>query len=178
MTQLIVVTGPPGAGKSTVAALVADQLPVSALVRGDDFFAFLRRGARAPWLPESDAQNRAVTQAAAAATGHFARHCDVVYDGVVGPWFLPAFLAHSGVERTTYVVLLPPLAVCLERVATRLEHGFGDRAAAEHMWREFDDAALDARYVVRDVTSPEAVAREVLGRARAGTAVPPPTGVG
>ena len=58
--SLLVVTGPPGAGKSTVAALVADRLPRSVLVEGDAFFAFVRRDAIEPWLPESHAQNEIV----------------------------------------------------------------------------------------------------------------------
>jgi len=45
MPPLLVVTGPPGAGKSTVARLVTDRFEPSALVEGDAFFAFLARGA-------------------------------------------------------------------------------------------------------------------------------------
>jgi energy-coupling factor transporter ATP-binding protein EcfA2 len=39
---LLVVTGPPGAGKSTVAAVLAGRFPESALVEVDAFFGFLR----------------------------------------------------------------------------------------------------------------------------------------
>ena len=42
--SLLVVTGPPGVGKSTIAALVADRLPRSVLVEGDAFFDFVRQG--------------------------------------------------------------------------------------------------------------------------------------
>ena len=42
--EVIVVSGPPGAGKSTVAGALADLYDPSALVAGDDFFAFLQRG--------------------------------------------------------------------------------------------------------------------------------------
>lgn len=58
--ELIVVSGPPGAGKTTTARVLADAYDPSALVIGDDLFAFLRRGRVDPWLPEADAQNRAV----------------------------------------------------------------------------------------------------------------------
>jgi cytidylate kinase len=87
VSRLIVITGPPGTGKSTVAALVADHFTPSALVAGDDFFGFLRTGGVAPWLCEAHDQNTAVIEAAAAASGRLARHCDVIYDGVIGPWF-------------------------------------------------------------------------------------------
>ena len=49
MTELIVVAGPPGAGKSTVARILADGFERSALVVGDDFFAFVRQGYIDPW---------------------------------------------------------------------------------------------------------------------------------
>ena len=94
MGSLLVVTGPPGAGKSTVAAILAHRDEPSALVAGDAFFAFLARGAIPPWLPESRGQNEVVTQAAGAAAGRYASGgYATVYDGVVGPWFLPTFAA-------------------------------------------------------------------------------------
>lgn len=149
MAELLIVTGPPGAGKSTGAALLADRLDRSVLVRGDDFFAHLRRGAIDPWLPEADEQNRVVAAAAAAATGRFvASGFRTVYDGVLGPWHLPHFMAEAGLAQVDYAVLLPPLDVVLDRVATRIGHGFTDAGAATHMHGEFARAALESRHLV------------------------------
>jgi hypothetical protein len=112
MPPLLVVTGPPAAGKSTVARLVTDRFEPSALVEGDAFFAFLARGAIEPWLPQSADQNEVVIQAAATAAGRYAAGgITTVYDGVVGPWFLPTFAAASGLEALDYVVLLPSAAM-------------------------------------------------------------------
>lgn len=136
--ELLVVTGPPGSGKSTVTEALADRWEPSVLVEGDAFFAFLRRGAIAPWLPESHAQNDTTTRAAASAAGGFAAGgMTVVYDGVIGPWFLPTFAAAAGVEVIDYVILLPPVETCLHRVATRAGHGFTDQEAARHMHDDF-----------------------------------------
>jgi uridine kinase len=43
VADLIVVTGPPGAGKTTVAQALSGSFESSALVAGDDFFGFIDR---------------------------------------------------------------------------------------------------------------------------------------
>ncbi|MFI2486697.1 AAA family ATPase [Promicromonospora kroppenstedtii] len=140
---LLVVTGPPGSGKSTVSEALADLWEPSVLVEGDAFFRFLRRGMIPPWLPESHTQNDTTVRAAAAAAGGFAAGgMAVVYDGVIGPWFLPTFARLSGVEALDYVVLLPPVETCLKRVETRTGHGFTDLDAARHMHEDFVRATL------------------------------------
>ncbi len=164
MGEVIVVTGPPGAGKSSVAEPLAGLLDPSALVAGDDFFAFLRSGSIAPWLPAAHRQNAAVIEAAAAATGRLSEHCDVVYDGVVGPWFLESFRTVAGLDRVHYVVLLPPLDVCLKRVETRRGHGFTDLDAARDMWLEFHDAEVDRRHLSTDHQRQPADTARILAR--------------
>ena len=80
---LLIVSGPPGAGKSTVAAGIAESFDRSVLVQGDAFFGFLASRAIDPWLPASSTQNEVVTDAAAAATARFvAAGYRTVFDGV------------------------------------------------------------------------------------------------
>lgn len=151
MGEVLVVAGPPGAGKSAVSAVLATYFSPSALVTGDHFFGFIRTGFVAPWLEQAHTQNHVVVGAAAAATGWLARaDYTVVYDGVVGPWFIAEFAAACAAPRLHYVVLLPPEDVAIERVRTRTGHGFTDLGAARQMHQAFRQAGLDPRHLVTD----------------------------
>jgi cytidylate kinase len=163
--ELIVVTGPPGAGKSSVSEELAKRWKPSALVPGDAFFGMINQGYILPWLPEARAQNTVIIEAAAAAAGRLCGHCLVVFDGVVGPWFLPTFLRASGLAQLHYVVLLPPLEVCVERVHTRVDHGFTDMSVTRDMYRQFAAAAVDARHRITEPESdPTRLADRIHGR--------------
>ena len=182
MGELLIVTGPPGAGKSTAAARLVERRSPSVLVAGDEFFRFLRRGRIEPWLVESRRQNEAVTEAAGAASGRLAgAGYWTVYDGVVGPWFLPRFLAASGLPRCHYAVLLPDVGTCVDRVVNRVGHGFDDEAATRHMHAEFERAVAGSghrvlRAVIDDV---DALADSILDLVDRGMlAVDQPSGAG
>ena len=158
MGSLLVVTGPPGAGKSTLAEQLAVSMDPSALVEGDAFFRFLRTGAIGPWLAEADRQNTFVTRAAGAAAGGFVRDgVHTVYDGIIGPWFLDEFLTATGLPFLDYVVLLPPVATCVERVLTRKNHGFRDEAATRQMHDEFTRRGPADRHLVNVFDAASAV---------------------
>lgn len=158
VADLIVVTGPPGAGKTTVARALAGGFDPSALVAGDDFFACVTRGFISPWTPEAHHQNEIVIQAAAAAAGRLATGgYTVAYDGVVGPWFLPTFTAATGLIRLHYLVLLPSEERCVARVRSRVGHGFTDLDATRHMYQQFADARIDPRHLVTNLSDEPAV---------------------
>jgi cytidylate kinase len=170
MASLLVITGPPGAGKSTVAALIAKRSDPSVLIAGDAFFAFLDQGSIAPWLPGSHAQNDGVVRAAAAAAGRFATSYTTVYDGVIGPWFLTTFAEEAGVDELHYVILLPSVEECVARVLTRRDHGFTDESATRKMHHEFSHASIAEHHVLPDLPeTAAAVAEEVWARFEAGS---------
>ena len=151
VAPLVVLTGPPGAGKSTVAAALVERFPASALLEVDAFFGFLKSGSIPPWLPAAREQNEVVIQAAGAAAGRFARGgLATVVDGIIGPWFLPVFERAAAVQHLDYLVLLPSAATCAARVAGRVGHGFDDEDVTLAMHQQFSTAAIDGRHVLHD----------------------------
>jgi predicted ABC-type ATPase len=171
MQPLLLVTGPPGAGKSTVSRLIAERFEPSVLIDGDMFFEFLGPSAITPWLPQAREQNEVVTRAAARACGAFASEgYATIYDGVVGPWFLPTFATATGLDALDYVIVMPTIETCVERVKTRIGHGFIDEGATRHMYSEFAQAEIADRHILRDPPDDAgATAHLIVERAVAGT---------
>ena len=120
--EVIILTGPPASGKTTVAALLATGADTPTVnLTTDQFYRSIRTGFVLPFLPEAQRQNEVVIDAIVATVATFARGgYDVVVDGILGPWFLAPFRAL--VEQTTvsYVVLRPSLDVTLARARERV----------------------------------------------------------
>ncbi|HEY8809232.1 MAG TPA: ATP-binding protein [Solirubrobacterales bacterium] len=61
-TPVLILTGPPGVGKTLAAGLLLAHIPRAVHLEADHFFRYIRSGYVEPWKPESDEQNRAGEQ--------------------------------------------------------------------------------------------------------------------
>lgn len=138
---IIILTGPPGAGKSTTAAAIAAGYPKAVHLHTDDFWHYIVSGGIPPFLPESDAQNQTVVDViAGAAATYAAGGFTVVVDGIVGPWMLPRYrrlLADPELDLY-YVVLRPERAESLARARARTAPGaLVDEGPILSLWDQF-----------------------------------------
>ncbi len=171
-SPVLILTGPPGVGKTTAAAILTAQVGPAVHLEADAFFRFISSGYLDPREPESREQNEAVMGIVAAAAASYAdAGYFTVIDGIVIPrWFLAPLrdgLREAGLE-VAYAVARAPLPVCLERLRQR-EGITADLEAMERMWEEFADLGEYEGHAV-DVTgmTPDAAAAEIAGRLDAG----------
>lgn len=149
--HVLILTGPPGAGKSTAArnlASVSDDRAVH--LHADDFWHFIGKGAIPPYLPEAHQQNAVVMEALAQAADAYARGgYFVIVDGIVGPWFLASFNRVS--SPLHYVALRPALATAIERCQSRGGDTLTDPTAITALYEQFSDLGALENHVIDTV---------------------------
>ena len=174
--QVVVLSGPPGAGKSTVAGLLTAARPLSVHLHSDDFWASIVSGAIPPYLPGSGPQNQVVMNVlATAALGYARGGYFVVVDGVIGPWFIGEFriTAAGSTVPLHYVIIRPDEQTTLSRAASRGDGALIETGPVLEMHRQFqrlgeyeshvlDSTALDPASTADLITSGLAVGRFLL----------------
>jgi predicted kinase len=175
--RLLLLTGAPGCGKTTVAPVLADRHSPSVCLSFDWFFATLRAGGVEPWKAEAHEQNRVVLTAAASSVAAFAAGgYFTVGEGILFPFMLDLFAAAcapTGID-VNYAVLKAPITVVHHRVQTRTiepEHAgaLADAAVVDDLWQTFEQQGVADRHRVDSgQRTPDQMAEELDRRCEQG----------
>jgi len=141
-SPVLIISGPPGAGKTTTARLLAAGASAPSVhLESDTFFHFIRAGYVEPWRSESHAQNEAVMRIVARAAGGYASAgYRTTVEGIFIPgWFLEPVreALHGEGHEVAYAVLRASLGTCMARVQAREGEPPIDAGAVERVWQSF-----------------------------------------
>jgi predicted kinase len=160
---VLILTGSPGAGKTTTARTLVERWERAVHLESDHFFHFIRSGYVEPWRPESAEQNEVVMRIVAGAAAAYASAGYLtVVDGIVLPRFflvpLRDALRDAGHE-VAYAVLRAPLSVCVSRAQARADRPLADPDVVEGLWHDFADLGpLEAHAIDIDREDPSEAA--------------------
>jgi len=167
------VTGPPGAGKTTVARPLSAHFDRAVHLESDFFFRSISAGYLQPWKPESHGQNASVMEiVAGVAVGYADAGYFTIVEGIFAPrWFLEPVrdaLRTAG-HGVACAVLQASLATCMTRLSQRGAADLPDANVIEQLWLEFVElGGLESHTIDGDTIDAESSVAEILTRLRAG----------
>jgi predicted kinase len=149
---ILILTGAPGTGKTTVARLVAERADRAVHIESDCFFHFIASGYLRPWKPESHEQNKTVMRIVGEVAVRYRQAgYQTIVDGIIIPgWFFEPLrdaIKASGFD-VAYAVLRPPLAVAVKRAAGRRSSHLPDAVVVEQLWHDFSDLGALERHAI------------------------------
>jgi cytidylate kinase len=146
MKRITLISGCPGAGKTTLSARMAGRFDRGAHFETDTFYNF-PVNLIDPSLPGSNEQNTTIMRAISRAAAAFANGgYEVFVEGILGPWFFPVLLKELSGFEVSYIVLRISAEVSLKRVAVR--DGDGREERVIRTCRAFDDLGIHERHVI------------------------------
>jgi predicted kinase len=135
--NIILLAGPPGAGKSTVAReLVASSTGPTVCIEGDKFWTFFVKGG--PNQVRTKIFRTMLWSIAAAAMPCARAGYETIVDFSTPYWFVDPLRARFSDVDFEYVVIRPSIAICAARAAARSVGAVADYSIYNDFYADFE----------------------------------------
>ncbi len=155
--SVIFLSGPIGAGKTTVARELIALLPAPlACIEGDAFWSFIRKDGERGVRGNFPVLVRSMTAAAIPLARSGFR---VLIDFSIPPDFIDSARKILKDVPFDFVLLRPPLPVCIERAASRREGAITDNDRLSTFYARFEHTTIEP--VADSLAAPAALAQQI-----------------
>ena len=169
--RLLILSGPPGAGKSTVAQKLVEISPSRTVyIEGDTFWQFIAKRGDNP-VPRQTTSRLVIKSIMLAALPFIRGGYFVIVDFTIGPWHLGLIPEPLKPVTIDYVVLCPSKQVCAEREGMKPNGGVGNYADAYHdLYKAFSNLGEYERNAIKDdEADAKAIAERIWGLVHSGS---------
>ena len=165
MSNLVIISGCPGSGKTTLAKQLAGRGKRGVRIDTDAFYHFLSHRLD-PSTPESKDQNTTVVRAFLRSALAFNEDdYDVYVDGVIGPWWLE--ILQTELPEFQYAILHADLRTVMARTTERAKthQASASPEIVKIMHSQFDAIeGQETRFIVTTGKDPEEILSEFDSR--------------
>ena len=168
--EVIIITGPPGSGKTTITNMLAKSVKKGVAIHADDLRDMVKAGYAKPWAKNEEAKKQiklATTNAYSLANNFLANDFDVFIDDVVLGEEKEITYRKAFGKKTKFFLLLPPKEVLLKRDSLRSPDKFmGKRAEVLHDKFTAKKHPADWEIIDNSKQSPKETTKYILSKIR------------